>query len=171
MPISHPGTILTQKPSPGRLIKTHQPIVVTTTKAPADTIAPALLQQSRESIEQTCHDMHLKFKSYELEYPAPVNSCIAQLPQAHDIIYDKKMILYFAKDKPNLYIMPDLTKQPLDQALETLKNYTDKISVFQGSQKIISPYPKTAKIIAQKPLAGSLVSIKPPLNIQLEISW
>jgi len=164
------GTILSQKPSPGRVIKAHQPILVTTTKCPPNIIAPNLLQQSQISIAKTCQDMHLKYKSYELEYAAPTNSCIAQLPQAKDIINDKKMIIYCAKEKQNMYLMPDLTNQSLEQVLEFLKNYTEKVSIFRGTQKLTMPYPAQSKIITQKPLAGSLVSIKPPLNIQLEIN-
>lgn len=164
------GTILSQKPSPGRIIKTHQPILVTTTKALPDITAPHLLQQSLESLEKTCQDMHLKYKIYTIEYPAPANSCIAQLPQAKDIIHDKKIIIYCAKDKQNMYLMPDFTNQQLETVLNELKDYTDKISVFKGSQKLIPPYQINTKIISQKPLAGSLVSIKPPLNVQLEIA-
>ena len=164
------GTILSQKPSPGRIIKTHQPIFVTTTKALPDVITPNLLQQRFDSIEKTCHDMRLKYKTYELEYPAPTQSCIAQLPQGGDIIHDKKVIIYCAKDKQNMYLMPDFSNQPLEQVLNELKDYTDKIAVFRGTQKLAMPYQATAKIIAQKPLAGSLVSINPPLNVQLEIN-
>lgn len=164
------GTILSQKPSPGRIIKTHQPILVTTTKAPPDIVAPYLLQQSLESIEKTCHDMHLKHKIYSIEYPAPANSCIAQLPQAKDIIHDKKIIIYCAKDKHNMYLMPDFTNQQLETVLNELKDYTDKIFIFRGNQKLNPPYELNSKIVAQKPLAGSLVSIKPPLTVQLEIS-
>jgi beta-lactam-binding protein with PASTA domain len=164
------GTILSQKPSPGRIIKTHQPIFVTTTKALPDIVAPQLLQQPIKSIEKTCSDMHLKCKVYELEYPAPANSCIAQLPQSEDVIHDKKMILYCAKDKQNMYLMPDFTNQELEQVLNELTDYTDKISIFRGPQKLTAPYQRNAKIVAQKPLAGSLVSIKPPLNVQLEIN-
>lgn len=164
------GTILNQKPSPGRIIKTHQPILVTTTKAPPDIIAPCLLQHSLNSIEKTCQDMHLKHKTYPIEYPAPVNSCIAQLPQAKDVIHDKKITIYCAKEKQNMYLMPDFTDQDLDTVLGELKDYTEKISIFKGSQKLSAPYQINAKIIAQKPLAGSLVSITPPLNVQLEIN-
>lgn len=164
------GTILSQKPSPGRIIKVHQPIFITTTKTPPDIIAPYLLQQSLDHVKTTCHDMHLKSKIYELEYNAPTLSCIAQLPQPQDTIHDKKITIYCAKEKQNMYLMPDFTNQPLETVLNELTEYTDKISVFRGTQKLNAPFPLKAKIIAQKPLAGSLVSIKPPLNIQLEVN-
>ena len=165
------GTILSQKPSPARIIKAHQPVFVTTTKSPPDIISPLLQTLSIEAIEKKCHEMNLKFKSYELEYLAPCNSCIAQLPQANEIVRDKKMIVYCAKDKLNMYIMPDFTLKPLIQVIDFLKEYTDKIEIFNGTQKINFPYNQNAKVVSQKPLAGSLISIKPPLRIQLEVNW
>lgn len=164
-----PGTILTQKPSPGRAIKSHQQILVSITKAPADLTAPLLLQQPRDCIEKTCNEMHIKCKPYELEYPAPSQSCIAQIPQAHDIINDKKIILYFAKNKQDMYVMPDLNNQFLDEVLEKLKNITTKIDVFRNQQKVSLPHEINTKIIHQKPLAGSLISLNQPLTVQLEI--
>lgn len=164
------GTILSQKPSAGRIIKAHQSVLVTTTKAPPDIIMPLLLQQPLHIAEKTCHDMHLKCKTYELEYPAPVNSCIAQLPQAKDVIKDKKIIIYCTKEKQDMFLMPDFTNQSLEAVLNELKDYTDKISIFKNSQKISSPCLADTKIIAQKPLAGSLIAINPPLSIQLEIN-
>lgn len=163
------GIILSQRPSPDRIIKTHQPIFVTITKSLPDIKAPLLLQQSYESVEKICRDMKLKIKSYEFEYAAPYRSCIAQLPLANTIIHDKKMIIYCAKDKQDLYIMPDFVNQSLTDVCDCLKGYTDKISVFKNAQKIIEPYHQEAKIITQKPLAGSLISMSPILNVQLEI--
>ncbi|MBI2352889.1 PASTA domain-containing protein [Candidatus Dependentiae bacterium] len=166
-----PNTILTQKPNPGRLIKTHQPILISISKMPADAIAPSFLQQSRSVIEKSCKDLHIKFKSYNFEYPLPAETCIAQLPQADQPIKDKKMILYFAKNKTNLFIMPDLVHQPLENAINFLKTFNTKTSIFQNACKIESPhFPSNGMIIAQKPLAGSLVSFDSPLTIQLEIA-
>lgn len=163
------GTILNQKPSPGRTIKAHQSIFITTTKSPPDIIAPFLLQKQQAPIEKTCHDMSLKLKTHEIEHSSPSHNCIAQLPQANKIIHDKKIIVYIAKEKQNMYLMPDFTNQKLTDVMIFLKDYTDKISLFQGNQKITPTSDHKGTIISQKPLAGSLISIKSPLNIQLEI--
>lgn len=163
------GTIISQKPSAGRAIKTHQPIFVTTTKMPPQTTAPQLLQLQKTDINKICHDLNLKAKTYYLEYQAPSYSCIGQLPESTHIVHDHKIITYLAKDKLNMYLMPDLTKQPLKLSLELLQNYTDKVTVYMGTQKQFEPYPENATIINQKPLAGSLISIQPTPLIQLEI--
>lgn len=164
------GIILNQKPSPGRIIKAHQSIFITTTKSPPDIIAPLLLHKPQASIEKICHDMNLKLKTYEIEHASPSYSCITQLPQANKIIHDKKIIAYCAKEKQNMYLMPDFTGQELTDVMNFLKEYTDRISLFHGTQKIAIYSGQKATVISQKPLAGSLISIKSPLNIQLEIN-
>lgn len=163
-----PGTILHQKPTPGRLIKTHQPILVTTTKSAPDIFAPHVLQQPLATIEKLCHDMHIKSKSYALDYPAPDNTCISQLPEANNIVQDNKMIFYFAKEKSNTYLMPNFTNQSLREIIDFLKEYSTKITVYYQGKKITEPYDPSLTITAQKPIAGSLITFKSPLHIHLE---
>jgi len=164
------GTILSQKPSPGRLIKTHQSIFVVTTKASPITIAPTLLSRSIQDTEKSCLDSHIKLKSYPLEHTFPCNSCIAQIPQPHEPITDKKITVYIAQDKPNMYLMPNLINQPLELVLEFLREYQDKITIYNGSSKLQPPYKDSLHIATQKPLAGSIISLKSPPQIQLQVT-
>ncbi len=164
------NTILTQNPAPERAVKAHQSVFVTITKAPEDTKAPQLLTKTEAEIKQHCHDLHIKYKMYHVPYQAPSGTCFAQLPQAHEILTDKKMILYCAAPKQDSYLMPDFTKHTLHEVLAALAAYTTDIAVFYTTQKITAPYPEQAIIIAQKPLAGSLISLEKMPSMQLEIT-
>lgn len=165
------GTIINQKPTPGRLIKAHQPIFVTTTTAPPETHAPQCTQQTYKDVERLCQEHSIKAKSYQLEFPAPSESCIAQIPQPYEIVHDKKMVLYFAKNKVNMYLMPDLTNKSLEEVMSFLESHPDtKTSIYQGSQKLEKP-DESMRVVAQNPLAGSLISLQPPLKIQLKVTW
>lgn len=163
------GTIINQKPCAGRAIKAHQSIFITTTKAPAAIIAPALQQQTSIQVEKTCHDLGLKVKTYPIESSAPSNSCIAQFPQSGQHITDKKITIYTAQERPSIYLMPDLTNQSLQLMFNTLNNQLGKVSVYKGKQKLKPPYQEHLKIISQKPLAGSLVSLDSAIHLQLEV--
>lgn len=165
-----PGTIISQKPSAGREIKTHQSIFIITTKTPPPIITPNLTGQSSSQIEQQCNDLKLKYKCYPLEFPAPTNSCIAQFPAAKTIIQDKKILLYTAQEKSNMYLMPDLINQKLNPVLTTLSNYTDKVTIYQGKQKLSPPFKEDLTVVVQKPLAGSIIPLQSPLHIQLQVS-
>lgn len=166
-----PGTIIYQKPSPGRLIKAHQQILVITSKKTDPIIAPDFSKKSLSIIQKNCYDSHIKLKSYPLDYNAPQNTCIAQIPEKNDTINDKKMIIYIAQSPINLYIMPDLTNHNLEKIMTLFKDQPITLHLFHKSEKLSPPYHESMKIIAQKPIAGSLVSFKPPLNVYLEINW
>ncbi len=162
------GTIISQKPSPGRLIKSHQSIFVVTTKLPPSAHAPQFLGKPDNQIENIKKSSHVKFKTYNLDYAAPKGSCIGQIPQPGQSILDKKMILYVAQDKQNRYIMPNLIHKNALDIVEFLKRHSLNVTAFYQNQKLTAPYPDDMIIIAQKPLPGSLINLQDQATVQLE---
>ncbi|MFA5998886.1 MAG: PASTA domain-containing protein [Candidatus Babeliales bacterium] len=169
-PGATPGTIISQKPSPGRLIKSHQSIFVVITKLPQSALAPEFLGKSQETIELIKKETNVKLKTYGLQCNAPKGSCIGQIPQSGQPIVDKKIIAYTAQDKTNKYIMPDLVSKDLLQVVEFLKNHNLNVQVFHKNQKLSSPYKQDLIIVSQKPLAGSIMSLQENAIIQLEVN-
>ncbi len=165
--IAH-GTIISQKPAPGRLIKPHQSIIVVTCKHPDAQLTPDLIGKSEPQAQEICTASRMKLKTYAQTYPLPTGTCIGQTPQKDQEIPDKKIIAYTAKDQSNNYLMPNFINKPLEQILEFLQKYTKNISIFLNNQKIDIPYPP-CKIIGQKPLPGSFVNLKNELIVQLEV--
>jgi beta-lactam-binding protein with PASTA domain len=168
-PGTRQGTIISQKPSAGRSIKSHQSILVVATKLPPAAKAPNLIGKSYIEIEKTEKSKHLKFKTCSLNYPAPKGTCIAQIPQPNQSVVDKKMILYTAQEKQNKYIMPALIDKEVIEVVQFLKSHSLAVAVFFQNQKITEPYSNDMTIIAQKPLAGSIINLQENATIQLEV--
>ena len=118
------GTIISQKPSPGRSIKSHQSILVVTTKLPPAAKAPSVLGKTQDQVEKIQKSEHIKLKTYSLNYPAPKGVCIGQIPQPGQSIIDKKMTLYTTKEKQNKYIMPTLIDKNAAEVVEFLKSHS-----------------------------------------------
>lgn len=165
-----PGTILTQKPTAGRLIKSHQSIIVVTSKLPDTALAPKALGLAQSVAQDLCAQQKIKCKLYPIQHQLPANTCIGQTPQQGQPIPDKKLVLYIADNSSNSYIMPTLTNQPLQTVLNFLKLHAITVQIFEKSQKILPPYNENLTVTAQKPSAGSFISLQKNTNIQLEVS-
>ncbi len=166
--IAH-GTIISQKPSAGRLIKPHQSIVVVTCKLPDAQLTPNLIEKNQIQMQEICSNQRLKLKTYPQVYPLPTGTCIGQTPQAGQEISDKKIVAYIAAEKLNNFLMPNLIHKSLAEVLQFLQKYKTNLSVFYKNQQITAPYPQNCKIIAQKPSSGSFVNLKNELIVQLEV--
>lgn len=164
------GTIMSQKPTAGRLIKPHQSITVITSKLPETEIAPNLLGLNQSQIQDRCNQQNLKCKIYTLAHQLPTGSCIGQKPQAGQPISDKKITVYLAKHDSKMNLMPSLTEKPLEQVIEFLKKYpTIQVQVAHENQKLFPPYPQDLTVTAQKPLAASFVNLQNHFLVYLEV--
>ncbi|MBP6892316.1 PASTA domain-containing protein [Candidatus Babeliales bacterium] len=163
------GTIISQKPTPGRQIKPHQSIIVVTCKLPEAQLTPNLIGKIEAQAQEICTNARIKLKTYPQNYPLPTNTIIGQTPQKEQHLSEKKIIAYTATEHLTNYVMPNLINKSLEQVLEFLQKYKTNISVFFQNQKISKPYPSECKIIGQKPLPGSFVNLKNELILQLEV--
>lgn len=164
-----PGTIMTQKPASGRLMKPNQTILVTISKQPDQKKAPNFKLKTHDSITKICKQDSLKIKERPQVYPLPQGTCISQIPQPDTSITNKKIIIYTAQDKPNLYIMPNFTGKDLSSTALSLQNHQISFSVLRRHQKIHPPFLDDYTVTDQKPRAGSFISLEPTLTIQLEV--
>lgn len=160
-----PGTILTQKPAAGRLIKPHQTILITASKQPSTVLAPSVIEKNSVNIQETGKKMGIKIKEYPILYHLPQGQCISQYPQADTALTDKKMIAYTAQAEPNIYIMPNFLQKELSQVANTLKHHNIKYSCTNKAATSQSPI-----IVAQKPRPGTFVTLSEKLAIQFEVN-
>lgn len=163
-------TIISQKPSAGRLIKPNQAILITIAKEASPLVAPDLKLQKLQTCEKNCKELGLKLKHYPIIYPLVQETCIGQTPQAKEAVIDKKMIIYTAQEKSNVYLMPNLINKNLNEIIKLLSNQEIAYTVFYEYEKIEAPYDNTLIITHQKPKAGSLIQMNGSLNIQLEVA-
>jgi len=165
-----PGTILTQKPAAGRLMKPHQAILVTASKQHTLTPAPTLLAKNSQEIQSISKQLGIKIKQYPLLSMLPQNSCIGQTPQPETPLADKKMTIYTAKPQANLYVMPNFIGKKLQDALQSIQRHQLPVTVTHLHQEITPPYQQDYCITAQKPRPGTFVSLGEKLCLQLEVA-
>lgn len=163
------ATVISQKPTAGRLIKPNQAILITIAKEIAPLVAPDFKLQKLSICEKNCKELGLAMKHYPIIYALPQETCIGQIPQAHEPIPNKKIILYTAQEKPNNYIMPNLLHKNLNEVIQLLSRQEINYTVYSEYGPIEPPYDTNMAIIQQKPKPGSLIHINKSLNIQLEV--
>ena len=161
-------TIISQKPSAGRLIRPNQAILITIAKEASAPLAPDLKLQKLAACEKKCKELNIKLKQYPIVYQLPQETCIGQIPQAQEAVSDKKIIIYTAQEKANMYIMPNFINKNLNEIIASLKNQEIGYTVFSNYEKIEEPYADDLIITNQKPKSGSLIQMTKTLHIQLE---
>jgi beta-lactam-binding protein with PASTA domain len=164
------GTIVSQKPAPGRLIKSHQSIMVVTAKLPQASLAPDVINKTEKEINNTCSNDHLKLKSYPLQYQLPTGTCIGQIPEKQQPLTDKKLIIYTASNKPLTYLMPSVINKNLEDVVNFLQKQNIQLTIFHKNQKLNPPYPQGLVVTAQKPTPGSFVKLPENMTVQLEVA-
>jgi beta-lactam-binding protein with PASTA domain len=163
-------TIISQKPSAGRLIRPNQAILITIAKETPAALSPNLKLQKLTACQKSCKELGIKLKHYPMVYPLPQETCIGQTPQAQEAMTDKKIIIYTAQEKTNMYIMPNFINKNLNDVIKILTNQEIGYTVFSNYEKIEKPYADDLIITNQKPKQGSLIQITKSLNIQFEVA-
>ncbi len=163
------GTIISQKPSAGRLIKQNQTILVTIAKETPPTKAPDLKLQNLKNCIKIAKDFDIQLKKYPLIYCLGKDTCIGQIPEKDTIVADKKMIIYTAQEKSNTCIMPNFIGKNLNIVITKLEQQRINYKVFEDSQIIGSPFSHELTITNQKPKAGSFITLDATFTVQLEV--
>ena len=163
------GTILSQKPHTGQLIKPNQSIYIVLSQQPPLPQAPNFIQQSQKRIKQLCKKDNIRTKHYSIASNYPTNKCIAQYPAPGQIIKEHHMITYISDGGTKPILLPNFKGQSLELVLEFLENYNIKPVVTHTHRK--SNAAGKLVVIDQRPLAGSLITLndKNPIRIQLQV--
>jgi beta-lactam-binding protein with PASTA domain len=164
-----PGIIMSQKPSSGRLIKQNQTILVTIAKEKQLTKAPDLKLHSLKDCIKIAKEHDIQLKNYPLIYPLGIDTCIGQIPEKNIILSDKKIIIYTAQQKPNLYTMPNFIGKNINLVINKLEQQQINYKIFESSEIIHPPFLKEMIIVNQKPKPGSFVTLNTSFTIQLEV--
>lgn len=165
-----PGTIVKQKPLPGKSIKPHQSIFIVITKLPAPVVAPDFIKKNKDQIEKICQEKSIKNKIYCIETAYPQGECFGQIPSAGQALESKKMSSYISAGMTQQYLFPDFTHLPLSEVIDFLKKYNIVCDVYYKDQKITAPFKSNLIVMNQKPLSGTFVQPNNKLYVQLEVS-
>jgi beta-lactam-binding protein with PASTA domain len=164
-----PGTIVSQKPAPARLIKPHQSIMVITSKLPEIPTAPDFSTMSLKDIERYCTKQKITLKNFKVPCALPTGYLVGQYPAALQAMHEPKMIVYFAKQETQSLIMPELTDQPLCEVVPFLQQQNIDIQVLYNNQVLLPPFPENMVVLAQKPAAGSTIPTDQKILVQLAV--
>lgn len=151
------GTILSQTPAAGQLVKPRQTVFVTIACQPQLTHAPDCIGKDYDTIMKLMQEMGIKLKYYYLPSSYPTNSCIGQSPRAGQQLSKEGMIIYLAKEREYQFIWPNFIGKPLAHALSFLEQHqiTPQVTIdpmaVDYDQLIVAD---------QRPLAGSIVAME-----------
>lgn len=154
------GTVLSQTPAAGQMVKPRQTIFLTLSKQPEKPLAPNCISKDSTTISRDSKKANIRLKKYEIESVYPAGSCIGQYPSPGSPI-EGAMTAYIACQQAPLYIWPDFSDKSLEEVCSFLEQYNiTPQSIDSGSAKRDS----SPIVTGQRPLAGTLISISPNLR-------
>ena len=168
------GTILSQKPLPGRKIKANQAIYVVISKKPPKIPCPVLLGKHLDAITHELESKNIRNKSYFLPSNCPKHSCIAQHPCPLIPLKRNNVITYVSDGNKKPVILPNFKGKKALNVMEFLKRYEPQIT----TEIIHSPRcnfdhicDEHCVVSDQRPLAGSIIHLddKKPIAVHLKV--
>ena len=159
------GTIVSQKPSPQQPIKPHQAIFVAISKKPLIKQSPDLLGKTIDQVKTELHRKGIKYKELTLQFNTPQNIVAAQNPAPNKQL-NGPIYLYKATPQKQKVIFPSLKNRNWEEVKSFFERYNINPVVTYKNKCHHNDY----MVIEQRPLAGTLVSLKQPLHVQLHLS-
>lgn len=149
------GTVLSQTPAAGQMVKPRQTVFLTLSKRPEKSLAPDMVGKKSESILKMAKNSKIKLKQYALESIYPAHTCIGQFPAPGAPLEDT-LTIYVASPQTPLYIWPDFT----GKSLQEVRTFLEQYGIEPHSIDYTSGKPSHHPIVtSQRPLAGTLISI------------
>ena len=163
------GTIVEQIPAPGQNIRPQQQILLITTKKPETLKTPNFLKLNKNTIQEISEKIGITPKYITLATSHNKEYCLAQTPRQDEPNPEKKVTLILNQIKQDYVIMPDLLESSVEEIQTILKKYNIKLDVFYLGQKVTISSCLEYQCINQSPIAGTLLNLKNPPIIQIEI--
>ena len=162
------GTIISQKPIPGNIIKNQQTIFVVISKKNELKVPCIEGLKSDEYIPQL-KDLKIEFLTFPLFNNNPESICLAQIPKPHKKIAKEGAILYVADNKNQIFVFPDFKNKSVIEVKKFLTSHSIPTRVYHTYQVKDSHICKSCKVKDQSPAAGTLLSVKKPFTVQLKV--
>jgi beta-lactam-binding protein with PASTA domain len=106
----------------------------------------------------------LRAQIYFVSSNQPAGQCVAQIPDAGELVTDKTVIFYLSAPESSVVLFPSLKGQVVKEVLEFFNAKNIPVTIFNSEE--------TANIdeqivVDQKPAVGTLVNLKKPLHVQI----
>jgi beta-lactam-binding protein with PASTA domain len=168
-----PGTILSQAPPAGNMVKAHQSIFLVLAQEPVLPIMPQMIQRSYADICVAPSSAGITPTVHYLNHAWPAEICFAQCPSTGHIIGKHvKPILYVSSGTKHRVVWPSFVGLPIDDVMMALTKKGITADILQTAHEPSQKNPHHGYVIDQRPLAGSLVDITKPemVAVQLRIT-
>jgi beta-lactam-binding protein with PASTA domain len=167
------GTILSQTPTAGKIVKSHQSVFLILAQEPEKVRMIPVVQQRASDAVALCSSLGLTPQIYYVPNPWPAELCFAQYPSAGSILSKTtKPILYISSGEHKMVIWPSFIGNKKEQAIELLKKKNIVPDILYTDSSTNTKPPLEQHVVDQRPLAGSLVDLTYPekLMVQLRIA-
>ncbi len=164
------GTILSQTPYAGQKIKQHQQIFITVSKKADMLVAPDTVGKSFKEVEEQLKNSGIRNKTYHLTSKKPTGTIIAQIPETGIALEQNNMILYVSVGNTKQVICPEFYNRSVQEVIQFLAAYNIKPELYHTHLMREGHICRECKVIAQQPLAGSILDLEKGVTIQLKIS-
>ncbi len=164
------GTILSQTPYAGQKIKQHQQIFITVSKKADKILAPNIVGKLFTHVEEQLKNSGIRYKIYHLTSKKPTGTIIAQIPEAGIPLEQNNMILYVSLGNKRHVICPEFHNRSVQEVVHFLATYNIKPELYHTHLMREGHVCKECKVIAQQPLAGSILDLEKGVTVQLKVS-
>lgn len=160
------GTVIAQTPQAGQRVKSQQRIYLTVSKSREKSVIPDFVGLSLIDSAARAAQKRIVLKSFTIDDLAPAGSVIAQNPLPGSLYTDAPVSLYVSSGvETTLRIVPDVTGINLDEVT--------RASAQQGIKVMVLDTPSALEgqqvVVAQRPLAGSIVDATNPVILQVQV--
>lgn len=159
-----PGTVIAQTPQAGQRVKSQQRIYLTVTKNQQKAVVPNFIGLSLSESASQAAQKRILLKSFTVDDTGPAGSIVAQVPHAGTLYNGEPVQLYVSSGaETHFRIVPDVSGMPVGEVSKAMEQQGVKIAVLDASSGFGEQV-----VIAQRPLAGSIVSTANPVTLQVQ---
>jgi eukaryotic-like serine/threonine-protein kinase len=163
------GIVLSQSPPQGQKVKAHQSVFLVVTRKPPQLQAPSLYGMTLNEATTAAQAQGVQLKAYGVESVSPQGTSIAQNAHPQDQLIDGTLTAYFSEGTTPIRVFPDLKGKKVSQVVAFLKEYGIQAKLTHTQEIEEHHTCSFCTVLAQRPLAGALISLKRPLTVQLTV--
>jgi len=163
------GIILSQTPQAQKKIKPYQHIFVVVAKKPPKIELPSIVGLSVDAAHKKTEPLGIAAKIHKIPSHYPHNTVIAQLPAAHELIEDTKMLSYVSCNQEQLVVFPNCKGKTTEEVQEFFRLYSISPKIYHAKPVDQKHVCKNCKVVRQTPLPGTIVNLATNISVHLEV--
>lgn len=165
------GTIISQMPQPKTKIKANQSIYCVISEKDDEPSVPDIIKKNKNELIAELNAAGLHYKLFYVDAMLPIDTCVAQWPQAGQQLSETdKVIIYLSAGNNKPIVWPYFKGLHASEVTEHLAMYgitptiTHVKTIYE--EHICD---EACTIVDQRPLPGSILSLKQDMAVQLQV--